>query len=74
MLDDDELQFGEDVQGEKTKTGSASEQVTVRLDFPGNDYVREPRAIGKSKLIFFRSEGPGEAHATLIINGQSRLL
>ena len=62
LEDDDELQFGEDRIGEKTKTGSASEQVTVRLDFPGNDYVREPRAIGKSKskiclLRYYKNPG-----------------
>jgi hypothetical protein len=26
--------------------------VTVRLAFPGNDYVRDTRAIGKSELTF----------------------
>jgi hypothetical protein len=51
LEDEDELQSGEEeLESEKLKAESASEQVTVRLAFPGNDYVRDTRAIGKSKL------------------------
>ena len=52
---DDDLQFGEDFQSAERspKAESASEQVAVRLAFPGNDYVREARAIGKSNRILF---------------------
>lgn len=46
---DDELLFGDEVSPERLKAGSASEPVPTTLEFPGNDFARESRAVGKSK-------------------------
>ncbi len=46
---DDELLFGDELAIEKLKAGSASEPIPITLEFPGNDFARDSRAIGKSK-------------------------